>query len=75
MKLNSWDSFLWDYFLLDPDDDIVVMDEFDDIEVTGYESLPSVSGAHWGKIGPIGLLCYIVIAWQNGGCCQFCMQM
>ena len=40
-----------DYFLLDPDDDILVMDEFDDFEVVGYDSLPSISGAHWGKIG------------------------
>ena len=43
--------FSMDYFLLDPDDDILVMDEFDDFEVVGYDSLPSISGAHWGKIG------------------------
>ena len=43
--------FSMDYFLLDPDDDITVMDEFDDFEVVGYDSLPSISGAHWGKIG------------------------
>ena len=43
--------FLWDYFLLDPDDEIEVVDEFDDLTVTEYESLISESGVHWGKIG------------------------